>query len=242
MVRRSRGKNERGDIMAEHKPDSFRTPQPSASVEDYIKAVYHLQNQSGRAATRELSTLLGVQMASVTGMMKQLHAGGLVDHKPYQGVALTSAGQTLALRVLRRHRLVELFLHRTLGIAWDEVHEDAERLEHAVSDRLIERIDAFLGEPVFDPHGAPIPQSDGSMPALEGMVLSACLPGHTGQILHVPDKDSDLLRYLSELGIEIGLRFKVINSGPFGPVELRAQNRRIRLGLQAAEQVLVSCE
>lgn len=223
--------------------DSLKPAQASASVEDYLKAVYHLQAKSGRAATRELSQMLGVQMASVTGMMKQLHAAGYVDHKPYQGVELTAQGQSLALRVLRRHRLLELFLHRTLGISWDEVHEDAERLEHAVSDRLIERIDAFLGEPVFDPHGAPIPQSDGTMPTLQGVALSACTRGHTGSVLHVSDKDPDLLRYLAELGIEIGLRFKVLENAPFGgPITLETPARHIVLGAPAAQQVLVSAE
>jgi DtxR family Mn-dependent transcriptional regulator len=220
-----------------------RSAQASASVEDYIKAVYHLQAERGRATTRELSQLLGVQMASVTGMMKQLHAAGYVDHKPYQGVELTAQGEALALRVLRRHRLLELFLHRTLGISWDQVHEDAERLEHAVSDQLIEKIDTFLGEPVFDPHGAPIPQSDGTVPALNGVVLSECHPGHRGQVLQVSDKDPELLRYLADLGVRIGLRFRIIERAPFGgPLKLQAGPRQITLGPQAAEKVLVSAE
>ncbi|HOQ85239.1 MAG TPA: metal-dependent transcriptional regulator [Phycisphaerae bacterium] len=222
-------------------PDNLRSDRASASVEDYIKAVYRLQAEHGRATTRDLSQALGVQMASVTGMMKQLHAAGYVDHKPYQGVELTPSGETLALRVLRRHRLLELFLHRTLGIAWDEVHEDAERLEHAVSERLIAKIDAFLGEPVFDPHGAPIPQSDGTVPELQGRLLSDCPPGHCGQVLQVSDKDPALLRHLADLGIRIGLQVRVLDQAPFGgPVRLQAAGRQIDLGRQAAERVLVS--
>lgn len=227
--------------MADEKEHSRANLPPSASVEDYLKAVYQLQQKSERATTRDLSQVLGVQMASVTGMMKQLHAAGYVDHKPYQGVELTALGKGLALRILRRHRLLELFLHQTLRIPWDEVHEDAERLEHAVSDRLIERIDSFLGEPDFDPHGAPIPQSDGTMAALEGIPLSECAAGHRGQVVQVSDKDPQLLRYLSELGVHIGLRVKVLMIAPFGgQVTFQAQGRRIDLGRQAAEQVLVS--
>lgn len=227
--------------MPEDPPNPTPVAATSASVEDYLKAIWQLQRNDRRATTGELSQALGVQMASATGMMKQLHAAGYVDRKPYQGVELTPRGEAVALRVLRRHRLLELFLHRTLGIPWDEIHADAERLEHAVSDRLIERIDRFLGEPVFDPHGAPIPQSDGTIVHLEGITLSECRPGHAGEVLHVPDKDGELLRYLSDLGICIGLRFELVDRAPFGgALTLVAAGRRIEIGLQAAAQVLVS--
>ncbi len=213
----------------------------SASVEDYLKAVYHLQAGASRATTQELARMLGVQMASVTGKIKQLHASGYVDHQPYQGVILTEKGRQLALRVLRRHRLIELFLQRALGLTWDEVHEDAEQLEHAVSDRLIERIDAFLGEPVFDPHGAPIPQSDGTIRAVQGVPLSHCHEGHRGEVLQVSDKSPELLRYLSSLGIRIGLRFEVVQCAPFGgPITVQTDQGQISLGPPLAEQVFVS--
>jgi DtxR family Mn-dependent transcriptional regulator len=130
---------------------------PSTSIEDYIKAIYRLETENEAATTQRIARQLGVRMASVTGMVKHLAAEGYLRHKPYYGVKLTEKGRHVALNVIRRHRLIELFLHQTLGVDCDDVHDDAEVLEHAVSDRLIERIYEFLGRPTLDPHGAPIP-------------------------------------------------------------------------------------
>lgn len=133
---------------------------PSTSIEDYIKAIYRLESGGEAATTQHIAKRLGVRMASVTGMIKHLAAEGYLRHRPYYGVKLTEKGRRVALNVIRRHRLIETFLHQTLGLPWDEVHDDAEVLEHAVSDRLIERIYVYLGRPAFDPHGAPIPKLD----------------------------------------------------------------------------------
>lgn len=179
----------------------------SISVEDYIKAIYDLQRQHERATTRRLAEQLNVRMASVTGMVKHLATNGYVIHKPYRGVTLTDKGLRTAMTVLRRHRLIELFLQETLKLPWDQVHEDAERLEHAVSEQLIEHIFEYLGRPQFDPHGAPIPDRDGNMPVLNGRQLSECEPGSALELVHVSDKDAEFLRYLSDIGLTIGSRF-----------------------------------
>ncbi|MBI4579661.1 MAG: metal-dependent transcriptional regulator [Planctomycetes bacterium] len=213
----------------------------SASVEDYLKAIYLLQTARTPATTRGLADGLGVRMASVTGMVKQLHAAGYVRHERYRGVQLTAKGRRLALRVLRRHRIIELFLSKVLGLPWDEVHEDAEALEHAASDRVIERLNTLLGSPAFDPHGAPIPHGDGTISPLNGRLLSDCEVGHRGRILCVSDKDPAFLRYLAGIGIRIGLRFRLVDKAPFdGPLAIHAGRKKIVLGHPAATRVLVS--
>lgn len=213
----------------------------SASIEDYIKTIYRLESDHERATTQRIAEQLGVRMASVTGMVKHLAAEGYLRHKPYYGVKLTDKGRKVALTMIRRHRLIELFLHRTLGLDWDEVHDDAEVLEHAVSDRLVERIYAFLGQPEFDPHGAPIPRLDGTFEPLQGTLLSGCTPGASGRILHVSDSDPEFLRYLTSLGIKIASRFKVSAKAPFdGPVTLKVGRREVVIGQEAARRILVA--
>jgi DtxR family Mn-dependent transcriptional regulator len=213
---------------------------PSASIEDYIKTIYRLEAESERATTQRIAQHLSVRMASVTGMVKHLAAEGFLKHRPYYGVKLTEKGRRVALTMLRRHRLIELFLHQTLGLSWDEVHDDAEVLEHAVSDRLIERIFDFLGQPEFDPHGAPIPRLDGTVKALEGRQLSSCEAGVKGRVLHVSDDDPAFLRYLSELGLGINTSFEVLEHAPFdGPITLRLGRTRVAIGVEAARRILV---
>ncbi len=144
----------------------------SASVEDYLKAIFLLEAEHERATTQRLAGWLGVKMPSVSGMVKHLAAEGFVRHSPYYGVRLTSRGRSVAVNMIRRHRLIELFLATTLGLGWDEIHPSAEVLEHAFSDDIIDRIDERLGRPQFDPHGQPIPRKDGSTTRLEGVALS----------------------------------------------------------------------
>jgi DtxR family Mn-dependent transcriptional regulator len=200
-----------------------------------------LEAEHQRATTQKIAAQLNVRMASVTGMIKHLAAEGLVRHKPYYGVKLTDRGRQMALKIIRRHRLIELFLHRTLGVQWDEVHDDAEVLEHAVSDRLIERIYKFLGAPEFDPHGAPIPRHDGSFEPLSASPLSECREGDELRIVHVPDRDSEFLRYLTRLGLRIGSNVRVIDKEPFnGPITMRVGKRKITLGVEAGRRILVS--
>jgi DtxR family Mn-dependent transcriptional regulator len=156
---------------------------PSLTVENYVKTIWQITNtQDGRAAsTGQIATALGVAPGTVTSMLKTLDAARLATHRRYEGVALTRAGRMLALRVIRRHRLIELFLLRTLDMTWDEVHDEAEHLEHAVSDLLVDRIDAYLGHPEVDPHGDPIPRADAqSLPAADEAAtrpLAECAAG-----------------------------------------------------------------
>jgi DtxR family Mn-dependent transcriptional regulator len=215
----------------------------SRSIEDYIKIIYRLEQDHERATTQRIAEQLKVRMASVTGMIKHLAAEGYLKHKPYYGVKLTEKGRRLALTMIRRHRLIELFLHQTLGLDWDEVHDDAEVLEHAVSDRLIERIYGFLGQPEFDPHGAPIPGIDGTYQPLRGRSLDQCPAGTRGRILHVSDDDPEFLRYLTRIGVKIGSPFKVMEKAPFdGPITLSEGRKRIVLGTEAARRILVAVD
>jgi len=213
----------------------------SKSIEDYIKIIYRLEADNERATTQRIAQQLGVRMASVTGMIKHLAAENYLKHKPYYGVKLTEKGRRIALTMIRRHRLIELFLHQTLGLDWDEVHDDAEVLEHAVSDQLIEKIYTFLGNPQFDPHGAPIPGVDGSIQPLKGAALSDCKPDEKGKIVHVSDSDPEFLRYLSRIGLKLKSPFRVLDRAPFdGPITLRLGRRKVIIGAEAARRILVA--
>ncbi len=179
---------------------------PSLTVENYAKAIYQLaqQTKSDAVATGQIASALGVLPGTVTSMLKTLDESKLATYTPYEGVRLTPAGRALALRVLRRHRLIEQFLSQTLNLSWDEVHEEAEHMEHAVSDALIDRIDAYLGHPATDPHGDPIPQPDGSIAAAADRPLSECAAGEKLRVARVTDQSPEFLRSLSHAGLEIG--------------------------------------
>ena len=210
------------------------------SVQDYIKTIYELEVAKKRPATKVLADLLGVQMASVTGMVKYLAVEGFLKHVPYRGFKLTPKGRGLALQMLRRHRLIELFLAQTLGLGWDEVHADAEQMEHAVSDALIERIDEYLGHPQFDPHGSPIPGVDGKVVARRGVPIAQLKAGDDGTVIEVEDKDPDFLRFVSSLGIRIGSTVEVIGTEPYGGlVRLRLGKRNVVMGTEAAARVRI---
>jgi DtxR family Mn-dependent transcriptional regulator len=171
------------------------------AVEDYLKAIYKLQQDGSPATTNAIAESVGLRAASVTAMLQQLEAQGLADYTPYRGAYLTEAGLAAALRVIRRHRLIELYLHQHLGVPWDRVHDEAERLEHAISPYLEERIDARLGYPHFDPHGAPIPSSTGALPVQDLLPLYDLPPNTPSVVRHIPDDDSDFLRYVASLGL-----------------------------------------
>lgn len=212
----------------------------SVSIEDYIKTIHYLEAEHQRATTRRIAQALNVRMASVTGMIKHLAAEGYVRHKPYQGARLTEKGRTVAINLIRRHRLIELFLSQTLGLSWDELHDDAEALEHHVSDRLIERIDEYLGGPEFDPHGSPIPDKKGRLPAHEGVAIADLTPGQSGRVVEVADSDPEFLRYLTGLKIEIGSTLNLVDIAPFdGPITLVLGKSRIAIGPEAARRVYV---
>ncbi|WP_027945166.1 metal-dependent transcriptional regulator [Amycolatopsis taiwanensis] len=189
---------------------------PSSSIEDYIRVIYGLVERGEAVTNTSLAGRLEVSPSSASGMVTKLSQQGLVEHVPYRGIALTSAGRLLARGVLRRHRLIETYLVRELGYTWDEVHAEADALEHAVSDRLVERIAAKLGNPVRDPHGDPIPAADGSVEELSTRLLDELEPGAIGQIVRVWDTDPNLLRYLSEHAIRLGERIEVVERQPFG--------------------------
>jgi len=214
----------------------------SLTVENYLKTIYQLcVRQAGQPATTgQVANLLGVSPGTVTSMLKTLSESGLVSYVPYEGVHLTAAGSTLALRVLRRHRLIELFLARTLGMTWDEVHEEAENMEHAVSDRLIDRLDAFLGFPAVDPHGDPIPTADGSLPVAAGRALAECGAGESFTLVRVLDQSPEFLRYLTENGLALGVCGQVVaNREEGGVITIEVGGKQSALGRATADKILV---
>ncbi len=178
----------------------------SPSAQDYLKTIYHLCQEHPRASTTQIAARLGVTPASVTGMLKRLahEQPPLVDYRPHRGVRLTPAGQRAALETIRRHRLLELFLHQVLGYPWDEVHAEAERLEHVLSPTLEARIAALLGHPTHDPHGDPIPSPDLELPPDATLPLSRLQPGQRAVVRRVASHDPGLLRHLSRLGLTPG--------------------------------------
>lgn len=216
--------------------------EPSAAAEDYVKAIYSLTRRDpGGASTTDLADRLGIARGSVSTMLRRLDESGLASHVPYKGVRLTATGERLALRVIRRHRLIELFLVTSLDIPWDEVHRYAEDLEHAASDELIEVIASRLGDPLSDPHGDPIPTS--ALEIDEGVTetLAALEPGERATFVRVSDADPEMLRHLSEEGIEIGSELEVIERGPFeGPCRVRIAGRDHDLGLALARAMRVA--
>ena len=199
------------------------TPPPlTRSVEDYLKVIYHLSSQGGFAATSDIAGALEVAPPSVSGMVKRLSETGLIEHVPYRGVQLTNQGRRAALRMIRRHRILEVYLTQQLGYDWDNVHEEAERLEHAVSDELIERMEGALGNPRYDPHGAPIPTAAGEIEEAELIALADAPVGAALELRQVDDGDPARLRYLADLGLTPGTRMTVTERQPFnGPTTVR---------------------
>src|SRR5690348_9239311 len=207
---------------------------PSEAVEDYLKTIYLLREEAqargeaGRVTTNALAERLGVEPGSVTGMLKKLSGGRddvppLVRHEPYHGVELTEIGEKLALEIVRHHRLLELYLTRVLGFRWDEVHEQADEMEHVISEEFEEKIDSMLGAPIADPHGDPIPTREGALPEQPELVALADLePGQSARICRVRDQNPELLRHLETLRLLPDTVVTVLERAPFGgPVRLR---------------------
>ncbi|HEX6132846.1 MAG TPA: metal-dependent transcriptional regulator [Longimicrobiales bacterium] len=210
------------------------------AVEDYLKAIYQLSEQGAAVSTSAIAERLGVAAGSVTGMLKRLSEAGLVEHTRYYGARLTADGASNAVRTIRRHRILELFLVDVLGYTWDRVHEEAERLEHAVSDELIDRMAAVLGEPDADPHGAPIPAAGGQFHEQQFPVLADLEPGTIATLRRVPDEDPAALRYLAELQLRPGAELEVIDVAPFnGPLRVRINGIEQVVGRELARQVKV---
>jgi DtxR family Mn-dependent transcriptional regulator len=193
-------------------------PELTRSVEDYLKTIYRLTGQGGFAATTDIAGILAVAPPSVSGMVKRLSEAGLIEHVPYRGVQLTNQGRRAALRTIRRHRVLELYLTKFLGYDWDHVHDEAERLEHAVSDTLIDRMAAALGDPAYDPHGAPIPTADGDIEEAALVTLADAPVGAVVVVRQVADDDPERLRYVAHLGLTPGVRLAITARHPFnGP-------------------------
>jgi DtxR family Mn-dependent transcriptional regulator len=229
--------------MATHQtPASEDTPLArSSAVQDYAKAIYALEQRGGDAvSTNALAERLGVTPASASGMVKRLCELGLVEHRPYRGVTLTDDGRRVALEVMRHHRLLELYLVESLGVPWDRVHDEAEVLEHVLSDELEELIATKLGDPTHDPHGDPIPTRELTIDEGPQLSLQSLEAGATGRFARVSDSDPDMLRFLSERGIRPGDAFEVVDKHPFdGPLFVRFHDTIHVLGGELARAMRV---
>jgi DtxR family transcriptional regulator, Mn-dependent transcriptional regulator len=224
-------------------PQAPATRELTAAVQDYAKAIYTLQSREGAASTTELATLLEVRPASVSGMLRKLSELGLVEHEPYRGVRLTERGRRVALEVIRHHRLVELFLVESLGMTWDEVHDEAEVLEHALSEELEELIAAKLGNPTVDPHGDPIPSRELELAETSGPALAELEPGETATFERISDAEPEMLRFLGERGIVPGAQLELVERQPFdGPLFVRAGGETHVLGATLARAMRVRRE
>lgn len=203
----------------------------TSAIENYLKAIYQLQENADTVMTSAIAEALGVSAASATGMVKKLARLKLVRHSPYYGVELLPAGEKIALEVIRHHRLIELFLTEALGVPWDRVHAEAEKIEHVISEDLEERISQFLGEPIADPHGDPIPTKAGRVSETASVTLNELAPGQSSIIERITDQTPEHLRHFSSLGLLPEVSVMVVDREPFeGPL-------RVRVG-SGAEHVL----
>lgn len=213
-------------------------------IEDYLKTIYDLTSANGRATTNQISERMGVTPASVTNMIQKLSSTEppLLDYRKHRGVKLTPEGEKVALEVIRHHRLLEVFLHQTLDYSWDEVHEEADRLEHVISEEMEERIAASLGDPKLDPHGDPIPTRDLHLPKSSAVTLSQLRPPQIARVKRVRDSDPELLRYLSQMGIEPEAVVNVLDYSPFDnnlSVQVEEDSKQVVLGPRVTNQVFV---
>ena len=202
-------------------------------IEDYLKTIFDLTVESGRATTNQIADRMGVTPASVTNMIQKLAATDppLLDYRKHHGVTLTPDGEKIALEIIRHHRLLEVFLHQTLGYSWDEVHDEADRLEHVISEDFEDRIDESLGHPHLDPHGDPIPTRDLHLPEGTMIPLNQTQPGQHAIIQRVRDTNPEMLRYLSEMGLIPGARITIIEISPF--------DENLRLHVDENEETIV---
>lgn len=213
------------------------------SVEDYLKAIYRLSPEGRPASTSDIAHLLELSPASVSGMVKRLSEQGLLEHLPYKGVQLTVEGRRAALRMVRRHRLIEAYLVAFLGYSWDTVHDEAERLEHAVSDTLVERMASVLGNPTADPHGDPIPTADGSIDEPAWVLLSDIGPGQTVELRRVDESQPDRLRYIASIGLTPGAVVSVVERQPFrGPITIEIDGRTHVIGHELGQVLFCTAE
>ena len=212
------------------------------SIQDYLKNIYELTENGESASTNALAKKLNIKPASVTGMIQKLASSkpALVEYQKHQGVTLTKPGKRAALEVIRHHRLLEAWLVQTLGYSWDEVHEEAERLEHVISEDFERRIAAAMGDPVRDPHGELIPTADLIMPLDDSTPLSALRPEQTGRVLSIKSPETELLRHLEGLGLTPGARIQVLEYSPFDHnLTIKVGTKSIVLGLNITSRILI---
>lgn len=210
------------------------------AIQDYLKVIYKLGNQGKPVNTNAIAERMNVSQASVTGMLKKLAELKLIMYKRYYGVELTTAGRKVALEIIRHHRLLELYLAEALGYSWDQVHEEAEKLEHHISEEFEEKMAEFLGHPNFDPHGAPIPRKDGTILERALMPLTEAAAGQRVQVKQVSDNDPEMLRYLGEIGIFPEIELDVIEKAPFGgPLHIKVRGLEHHLGEGLTNQIFI---
>jgi len=221
----------------------MKTNEPlTQNIQDYLKAIYSLTENAGSASTTALAARLGIKAGSVTGMIQKLASSTppLVIYSKHQGVTLTPDGERAALEVIRHHRLLEAYLVEMLGYSWDEVHEEAEKLEHVISEGFERRIAAAMGHPLRDPHGELIPSADLKMPLVDSTPLSALRKDQTGKILSIKGAEADLLRYLDELGLKPGAEFEVKEYSPFDHnLTIKVGRKSTVLGLNITNKIFV---
>ncbi len=210
----------------------------SQSVEDYLKAIYILETEGEGATTTNIAENLQVSNASVTNMLKRLATMNFIEHKSYKGAQLTETGTKIALEILRHHRLLELYLKEIMGYSWDEVHDEAEKLEHHISEQFEDKIAELLDHPTHDPHGDPIPSKDGVMPEIASLSVCDAEEGKSYLIGRVKDQDPELLRYLEKSGVIPGVKIKILEKAPFeGPIKVLLENEEFTFGYSIARQV-----
>ncbi|MFA3782539.1 metal-dependent transcriptional regulator [Melioribacteraceae bacterium 4301-Me] len=215
---------------------------PTISKENYLKAIYQSIALGETATTSKLSRELNVSDAAISDMAKKLSKEGLISYEKYKGVVLTKEGQKIALKVIRRHRLWELFLTKVLGIPWGEVHNEAERLEHHSSEELINKIDEYLGYPTFDPHGDPIPKSNGDLPSMPKFFpLTKTKVGTTYKVVRVDDKNTELIKYFSKIGLAINGKIKILERLSFdNSINIEMNNKFFTFSEKVASSIYVN--
>lgn len=225
--------------MVGHEVPNTRSNMLSQAVEDYLKTIYKLQGE-GAVSTTDIAKALSVSSASVTNMIKRLAGMKLVEYKSYKGVKLTEAGEKIALEIIRHHRLLETYLKEVLGYSWDQMHEEAEHLEHHISEEFEDKIDALLGYPTHDPHGHPIPTRDGQILEIATVPLAHSQPGQTVTIQRISDDNIDLLHYLEEIGLLPQTTITLIKKDPFnGPLTIQLGGTEKIIGHEVACNVFV---
>lgn len=213
----------------------------SQAVEDYLKAIYKLEADNGGASTSQIAGALEVSSASATNMIKRLSKMGLVDYQSYKGASLTTSGRKIALEVIRHHRLLELYLLEVMGYSWDEVHDEAEKLEHHISEQFEDKIAELLNDPTHDPHGDPIPTKEGVMPETELEALISVREEQPFIVSRVKNQDPELLRYLEKIGLLPGVKVVVKERAPFeGPITLEIEDTEQTVGHDLATHIYVA--